>query len=121
MAALGFPWRRLRATRGERGERCHRVVEVLGGAGRWWRYWLARGHAGLAVAVAGGGEGVGGERWRCQAQRGSMVAARDLIPSSDLPVLFFCPSTSLLSSQDDPSNFSFTPLVTYFLHGRVPP
>ena len=81
----------------------------------------ARRHAVLAVAVAGGGEGVGGERWRCQAQRRSMVAARDLIPSSDLPVLFFCPSTSLLSSQDDPSNFSLAPLVTSFLHGRVPP
>ena len=87
MAALGFPWRRLRATRGERGERCHRVVEVLGGAGRWWRYWLARGHAGLAVAVAGGGEEGVRERRRDVRPDLGMEAARDFDPlRSDLNV-----------------------------------
>ena len=35
------------------------MVEVLGGAGRWWRYWLARRHDGLAAAAAGGGRGSG--------------------------------------------------------------
>ena len=39
------------------------MVEVLGGVGRWWRYWLARRHDGLAAAAAGGGRRSGeGER-----------------------------------------------------------
>ena len=44
-----------------------------------WRL-LAHHHAVLAVAAAGGGEGGTRERDVCQAQRGVMVAARDLIP-----------------------------------------
>ena len=60
--------------------------EEDGGAGgwhkvvMWWEVLVARRHAGLATATARGGEEGWGRGICSQAQRGSMVAARDLIP-----------------------------------------
>ena len=48
---------------------------------------VARHHAGLAAAVADGGEGGVRERDVCQARRGSKEMARDLTPLDQICIL----------------------------------
>lgn len=82
---------------------------------------MAHHHDGLAAAAAGGGEGGGEEmRWRdVPGPLGNRGILGILFPSIRSAALLFGPSTSLLSSQDGPSNFFGMPLVTSFLLAPV--